>query len=658
MGFIKFDKTQLINLEYSLGKEMLRSNRAGSFSCHTIIGCNTRKYHGLLICPQPLLDNSMHVLLSKVDETVIQRDAEFNIGINRYPGSYNPKGHKYVRDFSADVIPKITYRVGGVVLTKETLFVTEEQKVMIRYTLVEAQSPTTLRVRPFLAFRNIHELSKKNIYLDTKYEKVANGIKTKMYDGYSPLFIQFSKSKTEYIHSPDWYNDLEYFHEQRRGYEFHEDLYVPGFFEFPIKKGESIIFYAGTEEINPTLISRLFNKEVKYRTPRNSYENSLINSAEQFFYKQEDEVDIIAGYPWYDRLGRYTFLSLPGLSYATESDRICDKVFKTMVSQMQGPYFPETGRGDKTSYLSADTSLWFIWALQNCYSRKRNNGNVWKSFGDVIKRILDSYAKGTKHVFMHKNYLLYIDPAYPAITWMNAVVEGKPVTPRFGYVVEINALWYNAVRYAIDIAAKAKDEEFIAQWKEIALGIPASFEKVFWNPTEKGLYDYVAGEYTDPSVRPNQVIAASVPYSPLREEMIKAVVDLVEKRLLTIRGLRTLSPENPAYKGKYVGNEQERNMALHQGTVHPWLLGHYAQAYLKIYREKGVEKVLKWYDKFQEDMIEDGIGTISELYEGDPPHSGRGAISFAASVAELLRMKQMANEQTIHKSIKKSLKTI
>jgi glycogen debranching enzyme len=188
------------------------------------------------------------------------------------------------------------------------------------------------------------------------------------------------------------------------------------------------------------------------------------------------------------------------------------------------------------------------------------------------------------------------------------------------------------------------------------LGIPAAFEQVFWNESERGLYDYVSGNYSDPSVRPNQVIAASVPYSPLREEMIKTVVDLVEKRLLTKRGLRTLSPENPAYKGKYFGDEQERDMALHQGTVHPWLLGHYAQAYLKIYREKGVEKVQKWYDSFQEDMIEDAIGTISELYEGDPPHSGRGAISFAASVAELLRMKHLAEEQTKLKINRKSSK--
>jgi predicted glycogen debranching enzyme len=640
MGFIKFDKNQLINLEYSLGKEMLRSNRAGSFSCTTIIGCNTRKYHGLLVCPQPLLDNSIHVLLSKVDETIIQRDAEFNIGINKYPNSYNPKGHKYVRDFEVDIIPKMTYRVGGVIFTKETLFVTEEQKVMIRYTLVEAKSPTTIRIKPFLAFRNIHQVSKKNIYLDTKYESVPNGIKTCMYEGYSPLYMQFSKSKMEYVHTPDWYDDFEYFHEYRRGYEYTEDLYVPGFFELPIKKGESIIFYAGTEKINPSMISRLFNKELHARTPRDSYENSLVNAGEQFFYRHNNGTDIIAGYPWYDRIGRYTFISLPGLSYAKSSENACRDVMNTMIRQMKGHLFPETGRGANVSYLSADTSLWCIWALQQC-GIKEKGGTIWSTYGNVIKNIIESLAEGNEFMTMHDNNLLYINHDYPAITWMNAVVDGKPVTPRFGYVVEVNALWYNAIKFAIEAASTAKDKKFVKTWTPVAESVAESFRIIFWNSEKGRLYDYATEDYIDKSMRPNQIIAASLPYSPLTEEMIKEVVDLVIKKLLTPRGLRTISPGNELYRGRYIGNEAERDKSLHQGTVHPWLLGHFTEAYLKIYGKQGKRFVEKLYNDFQDDMIEDGIGTLSELYEGDPPHSGRGAISFAPSVAELLRIKTM-----------------
>ncbi len=644
MGFIKFDKTQLINLEYSLPKEMLRSNRAGAFSCNTIIGCNTRKYHGLLICHQPLLGNTTHVLLSKLDETVIQRDAEFNIGLNRYPNSYNPKGHKYVRDFSADIIPKITYRVGGVVLTKETMFVTEQEKVMIRYTLVEAQSPTTLRIKPFLAFRNIHSLSKKNIYLDTKYEKVPSGIKTRMYDGYSPLYMQFSKSKAEYVHSPDWYNDLEYFHEKDRGYEYLEDLYVPGFFEFPIKKGESVIFCAGTEEIKPALISRSFNKELKLRTPRNSYENCLINSAEQFFYNHNGETDIIAGYPWYDRQGRYTFISLPGLSLAKGNEDGCNNVMETMVSQMMGIFFPETGRGENTRFHSADTSLWFIWALQKCCHFGKCREKAWKIYGKVVKNIIEGYAKGNQMFRMDDNGLLYISEDYQAITWMNASVEGKPVTPRYGYVVEVNALWYNAIRFSQELAELANEKTWASKMKKMADEIPQSFEQVFWDEEKEYLADYVTADKTDWSVRPNQIIAVSMPYSPVPSSVSRHVIDTALKKLLTPKGLRTLAPDDPFYKGRYKGDEKKRDLALHQGTVYPWLLGHFAEAYHKIYKESAITFLTEVYDNFQEDMMEDGIGTISELYDGDPPHQSQGAISFAANVAELIRIKNMISD--------------
>ena len=641
MGFIKFDKNELINLEYSLSKEMLRSNRAGSFSCTTIIGCNTRKYHGLLICPQPLLDSDNHVLLSKLDETIIQREAEFNVGISRYPGAYNPKGHKYVRDFNADTIPMVTYRVGGVVLTKETLFATELPNVMIRYTLVEAQSPTSLRIKPFLAFRNVHRLSKRNIYLDTKYESVTNGIKTRMYEGYTPLYMQLSKSKFEYVHAPDWYNDIEYFHEQQRGYEYREDLYVPGFFEFPIKKGESIVFSASTTEANAGQISRLFAKELKNRTPRNSFENSLLNAAEQFFVKHKDGIDVLAGYPWYDRIGRFTFAALPGLAQVKTKWDTYEPVFKTMISQMHGPFFVETGRAQQTTFISADTSLWFIWALQKCYTGEKPAAYIWENYQKSIKVILDGFYAGTEFISLEKNGLLYLNEDYPAITWMNALVDGEAVTPRYGYVVEVNALWYNAIKYAIELASVAKDKAFLKKWNTVAEKISETFEEIFWNEEINCLSDFVSHDKADMSVRPNQIIATSMPYSPVSEPNIAQIIDVVAKQLLTPKGLRTLSPQDPFYKGNYGGDTHQRDSALHQGTVWPWLLGHFAESYLKIYKDKGVEYIHALYEGFQVDMMDDGIGTISEFYEGNPPHSSKGAISFSASIAELLRIQKM-----------------
>lgn len=242
MAYIQFDKTQLVNLEYSLNREMVRSNLSGAFSCTSIIGCNTRKYHGLLITKQPQLDGDHHVLLSQVDETVIQRDAEFNLGVNKFADHFYPKGHKYIRDFTADLLPVVTYRVGGVLLTKETMFVSDRDMVMIRYTLVEARSATRLRLQPFLAFRNIHELSKANAYHDTSYEETAQGIRVRMYDGYPWIFMQLSEELAKYKHDPEWHHGIHYFQEEERGYEASEDLLVPGTFETDIRKGESIIF--------------------------------------------------------------------------------------------------------------------------------------------------------------------------------------------------------------------------------------------------------------------------------------------------------------------------------------------------------------------------------------------------------------------------------
>jgi predicted glycogen debranching enzyme len=642
MSYINFDKNQLINLEYSLKRELIRTNRAGSFSCQTIIGCNTRKYHGLLVCPQPHLDGDKHVLLSKVDETIIQHESEFNLGVNKFPGTYNPKGHKYVMDFTADPIPTITYRVGGVIITKEIILVTKEERVLIRYTLVQGQSATRLIIRPFLAFRHIHRLSKKNFDLNTHFEPFKNGIKIRMYNGYSNLFMQSNLKKAEYVHAPNWFNDFEYHEEMQRGYEHHEDLYQPGYFEFPIKKGESIIFSAGTSEVIPSSLNLLFTNELKKRTPRTTFDNCLVNAAEQFFYKGEGSLDIIAGYPWYGRIGRYTFISLPGLSLGIKDKKTCKQVIDSIKDTMKGPFFVETGRGLSSLYNSADTSLWFFWAIQTCALFNSSKHKIWKEHGNTMQMILENYASGTDlGIKMHSNGLLYISENMPQLTWMNSEVHGKPVTPRYGYVVEVNALWYNAIRFAISLAKAAESTSFIKRWKDISNKIEQNFVEIFWNNENNCLNDFVAQEKTSQEIRPNQIIAASLPYSPLEENERYNIVEIVKQQLLTPRGLRTLSPQDPQYNGKYWGNQFQRDQALHQGTAWPWLLGHFAEAYLKLHKDKGIAFIQSLYDGFINTMNEDGIGTISEFYEGDPPHGGRGAISFAASVAELLRINHM-----------------
>ncbi|HKJ43846.1 MAG TPA: glycogen debranching enzyme N-terminal domain-containing protein, partial [Sunxiuqinia sp.] len=326
MSYLKFDKSRLVNLEYSLSREVLRSNRAGSYISTTISGCNTRKYHGLLVCPVNELDEDKHVLLSSLDETIIQHGAEFNLGIHKYQDDhYEPKGHKYIRDFEVDRVPRTTYRVGGVVFSKERVLVENEQQVLIKYTLVDAHSPTTLRFRPFLGFRNAHSLSKANLYADTKYTSVENGIKIRLYDGYPYLNMQFSKP-AEFVAVPDWYHDIEYLKEKNRGYDYKEDLYVPGYFELPIKKGESIIFSASTEEAKSGGLKAKYTKELNKRQVRDSFMGNLINSAQQFLVKRDNGVDIIAGFPWYGSIPRQTFIALPGLTFDLDNPAIFEQI--------------------------------------------------------------------------------------------------------------------------------------------------------------------------------------------------------------------------------------------------------------------------------------------------------------------------------------------
>jgi predicted glycogen debranching enzyme len=640
MSYINFDKYQLINLEYSLKREMLRSNRAGSYANTTIINCNTRKYHGLLVTPQPGIDHDLHVLLSSLDETIIQRDADFNLGIRKYPGNiYNPKGHKYIRDFTTDPFPKLTFRVGGAILTRESLFDSKEDRFIVKYTLVEAHSPTRLRLRPFLAFRNYHTLTRENIFADKKFEKVPNGIKVRMYHGYTDLFMQLSK-KNEYVHVPDWYHNVEYQEEMERGYEFQEDLYTPGFFDVEIRTGESVYFCAGTHELPVKSISRAFSLELKNRIPRDTFENCLTNAAQQFLIRRGKQTSLLPGYPWFTRSGRDTFISLPGLLLVTGDFKTAKAVIDQMISEMKGPLMPHYGTGNNVTYHAVDPSLWFIWALQHYSMFTGTEKKIWKEYGKKITAVLEGYRNGTEYnIHMEADGLIYAGVHGMALTWMDSIVHGKPVTPRIGKAVEINSLWYNAVCFAVESAEMSGDKEFLAEWSNMPELISSSFISTFWNNDKKYLADYVNGDYKDWTVRPNMIFATSLPYSPISEEMRKQVLSRVRQELLTPRGIRTLTPKSPVYKGTYTGLPSERDHAYHQGTVRPWLLGHFAEGYLKIHGKSGLSMIKNLYSGFEQVLTEYGIGTVCEVFDGDPPHIARGAISYADSVAELLRMK-------------------
>ncbi|MDO5571477.1 MAG: amylo-alpha-1,6-glucosidase [Bacteroidales bacterium] len=637
MSYLKFDKNLLINLEQSLPLEMLRTNKSGAYHCTTLVGCNTRKYHGLLVMPIPTLDDDNHVMLSTLDETVTQRGAEFNLGLHKYGGdNFSPKGHKYVREFTCEDIPKTIYRVGGVILSKEKVFISHENRILIKYTLLEAHSPTTLKLRPFLAFRNVNDLTHENDVINKSYEVIEHGIRSCLYEGYPGLYMQISKNP-EFVSIPDWYRGIEYQKEQERGYDYKEDLFVPGYFEVTIEKGEEIIFSAGESAISPKSLNALFKREVRSRTPRTDFYNSLKNSAEQFYNKKGKHLFLLAGYPWFHVRARDTFIALPGTTLVLGNEKEFEQIMESASSALKS--FMDHGQINEVikEIDAPDIMLWASWTIQQ-YCKYTSKEKCKEKYGPLLLKMLNFIISG-KHpnLFLHNHGLLYTDGTEKSVSWMNAMENGKPVTPRTGYLVEFNALWYNALLFAAELydddEHKAKHNQFV-KLSEMAA---TSFMTTFVN--EYGyLYDYVTGHYSDLSVRPNMLLAISLDYSPLNKTQRKLVLDVITRELLTPKGLRTLSPKSGGYNPYYIGNQTQRNYAYHQGTVWPWLMGPYAEAYIKIFGMSGISFLERKMIGFEEEMSNHCIGTLSELYDGNPPFIGRGAISTAMNVGEILRV--------------------
>ena len=637
MSYLKFDKNLLINLEQSLPLEILRTNKSGAYHCTSVIGCNTRKYHGLLVMPVPGLDDDNHVLLSSLDETVVQRGAEFNLGIHKYGGdNFFPKGHKYIREFSCENTPRMIYRVGGVVLAKEKVFIAHENRILIKYTLLEAHSPTTLRLRPFLAFRNVNELTHENDNINKSYEVIENGIRSCLYEGYPGLYMQTNKAN-QFVSVPDWYRGIEYIKEQERGYEYKEDLFVPGYFEMTIEKGEEIIFSAGEAAVSTKSLKAMFKKEAESRTPRSSFYNCLKNSAEQFYNKKGRNQYLLAGYPWFHVRARDTFIALPGTTLAIGEQKQFELIMDSAAHALR-VFMEHQQENDIIKEVDApDVLLWATWAIQQ-YAKYTSKERCREKYASLLLKIVSFILHG-KHpnLFPHQNGLLYTHGVDKAVSWMNATENGKPVTPRTGYLVEFNALWYNALLFTADLLKDTVNASDADRFEKVAHDLGPAFCDTFVN--EYGyLYDYVTGGYADLSVRPNMLGALALDYTPLSKAQRKSALDVVTRELLTPKGIRSLSPKSGGYNPYYVGNQAERNQAYHQGTVWPWLMGAYVEAYLKVFGRSGLSFLERKMIGFEEEMSNHCVGTLSEVYDGNPPFTGRGAISTAMNVGEVLRV--------------------
>ena len=529
MSALTFDKSELGNLEYSLQREMLATDRIGGYMSTTIVCCNTRRYHGLMVAPIDDSDRT-YVLLSALDETIIQHDQTFNLALHRFQGTYEPRGHKYITDFEYTPTPTITYRVGGVILKKEMLWIHKRTQLMIRYTLVDAHSETRLRLRPFLAFRDKHALTHANMEADGHSYPAVNGVKCRLYGSFPWLYLQTSKPGAEFVPAPDWYYNFEYRQDIARGYDGYEDLMTTGYFETELKKGESIIFSASLDEMGSTkTIEELFEGSIARRTHKIDFISCLEHSARQFVIRRPgNRTEVVSGYPWHGVSGRQTFVSLPGITLWQNHKEDCIDALDTQVRGMQDGMFA----GNASAAAAADAPLWFFWTLQRLEAQIGAK-KIWKHYGEAMKQVLESYKRGVAgRVALNDNGLVWASSDEVPLTWMNSVIDGRSVTPRNGYQVEVNALWYNAVRYALRLAGEAGDTKFVKAWEKLPERTAASFNELFRLP--KGyLADCVGCDGANTDIRPNMIVACGLPYKMLDEQTQLEVIRTVRQHLLT-----------------------------------------------------------------------------------------------------------------------------
>ena len=640
MAFLKFNKSELVNLEYSLKREIIAANESGAYCNTSIVTCNTRRYHGLLAVPVDELGGGRYMLLSSLDESLVLRGKQFNLGIHCYGDTYDPKGHKYIVDFDMNPVPVVTYKVGGILFTKTIMMVPDNDQVLIKYELLEAPSKLTLTLKPFLAFRSVHSLTAQNSDAYTGYDQIDNGVAFRLYNGFPYLNMQLS-GQPAFKYQPYWYGGVTYSDEYRRGFDCREDLFVPGMFSVEMKPGDSVVFSASVNEVNSKGLKRKFTDTLKKMGTIENYRDLLVHNANMFKQCKDGKMRINAGYSWLETgLLRETIASLPGLTlYADGNCADFENILDTLISDEQDRLYR------RTTQCEAPLRLTDIIQQYIRFSGKEKQ--IWKKYGQVLKAIIESYAPGCrKEIAMHPNGLLWAQMDGVALSWMNAYVHGHPVTERAGYQIETNAYWYNALCFAIDMENKygLKKSLFIDKWSPVRDLVKENFQPTFWRPEWGYLVDYVGNGPQDQAVRPNILIPLYLEYCPVDDEVVSEVVMTINDELLTKRGLRSLSPRNDAYRGVYEGSQIDRDLAYHQGCAFPELLAPYIDLCFRMMGDAFYGRAKYLVEGFYEDISKHGVGCFSELYDGDPPHEPHGAIASAMSTAALLHIEHVMNQ--------------
>lgn len=641
MAFLKFNKSELVNLSYSLKREIICANKTGAYCNTSIVTCNTRRYHGLLAVPVDAFGGKKHLLLSSLDESLILNGKQFNLGIHCYGSVYEPRGHKYIIDFEADPVPKITYRVGEIVFTKSILLVPNSDQVMIRFELVNAPAKVKLLLTPFLAFRDIHALTDENPNARTEGWEIPNGVAFNLYEGFPDLNMQFNTKDVSFETAPCWYKGITYSDEYRRGFACKEDLYVPGHFETEMKPGDAIVFSASVELASPSGLKRKFDSFVAKAAKITTAHEQLVHCADLLKQDRGGHKMITAGFSWlYTGLLRETLEALPGLSLYANGDKAeFEEILDNLIADNQERLFHRTTQVEAPLRL-ADT-------LERYIEFGADPKAVWKKYGPTVKGILESYLPGRRvEVAMQPNGLLWAQLDHWALSWMNTYVDGNPVTERAGYQVETNAMWFQSVLFAVTMERKysPSDSAFLKEWSHILDLIRENFQNTFWNARAGYLADYVdnAGQHLE--VRPNMLYALVGEDIPVEPEIARRVLQIIDNELVTRRGIRTLSPRHSEYKGVYEGSQTDRDLAYYNGCCLTSLLGPYCEVCFKMKGAAFLNKAQWLVNGFYEDLNKHGVGAFSELYDGDPPHEPHGAISSALSTAALLEVEYLKNK--------------
>lgn len=650
----------------ALHYEWLETNGRGGYASSTILNCHTRKYHSLLMAA---LDEppGRFSLLSKLEDSVVHGGTEHFLSRHQYPGVLHPAGNAAeLVQFEHHPHPSFLHRADGIVIRTGILMVAGENTTLIRYDAVQAPAPFFLRLKPLLPYRGLHEVRRKDDWMDRRSWPVPNGFGVRPYTGLPPLFVQ-SSVPPAFASAPAWYFNFEYHRERERGYDWQEDLFCPGVMDIALAPGESVVIAASLAPIDAPL-QRLWDGELAKRigadradedAARAAIKDSgraatfaaLAKSGRRFLIRTpRGRPAIIAGYPWFDDWSRDTLISLPGLTFCSGRVREGLAILKSIGEHERDGLLPNYFAADPrhNSYNSVDAPLWYFWAAQQLLACTNDPALVRDSCWPVLKRILARFMEGTPgNVAMSPSGLLQAGSPSTQLTWMDAMVAGTPVTPRYGYAVELNALWYNALRFSETLALQFGER----LWpdRDLTERLRTEFLRTFWIEEDGYLADTAGADgRRDVSFRPNQIMALSLPFALLDAARGRRMIEAVKDRLLTPFGLRTLAPHSAEYRGRYEGDQSSRDAAYHQGTVWPWLLGHFAEAFLRVApdRKTAAGYLLDTVAPLLDYSLGAGLDNVPEIFDGDPPHRPNGCMAQAWSTGELIRFFTLCSPET------------